>query len=993
MVGRRGARAKAAEPRPTGNERLGRIIQDALDRRNGIGDVDVFELPIVVACRDLIANTIGQLPLVNYRSGLPTADQPPIVVRPDPTETRRDTMARLSYQLTGPGYAWVIPTSWYADNTTPSSVRVVDAAEAAGIYDQRGQLTDVVWEGEHYDPTVGEVHLVRWRVDHVGAPGDAGPLGGCRKVVTYLAALWQMAGSFWEAGFPSIALMLEQALTTTQRRETKQAMVDAFARSHEPAVIDRGGRLEPLGSNAVESQLVESIGMANAEVARVFGVFPSLVNVDAAGSLTYSTTEGELRKWLALGLGAFITPIEATWSDLRPYGQVVQFDTGRLLRTDLAGRYNGYSIAPRPLAHRRGGARRRRSAVAATVTARLHPRPARGGLDPTRVPVRRSRHDQLGANAMTRHQLVARAAATLTAPTWHTVARRADVADVEGDLTLRARLVPWDQPSRVSDDGRRFYTETWQAGSLVPDSRVVLYDGHVPGDAGLGAAAGRRTPIGRVDGFTDEADGLYGVMHLAASARGRDVYELARTLGTVDVSIEPVLTEAATPGDTVVRSSAAPLALAGVAIILPPYQGAFPGAVATAARADADNPDADDEDEDADPDAPADPNAPPAPPASADTARSVAEVVRTELARYRMPGRRGGVAAHALARFTAFDELHHTARSSRSSEAATLSAAFTEAYHQHRRLEAANRSVVGRAWVDQITTDNPGLIPPAWITEVFGIIDSGRAGITALGGPRSPGDSGMEVNWPYYDGDLTLIVKQQLTEKTEINSVKVSFKRASEDLRTYAGGSDVSYQLQRRSSPSYMALYDRILQMAYGVTTETAFDTDIVAAAGGPHLSLDLAADDDGSATRAFLFQASFSVMNATGTPATAVLAAPDVFAALGGKAWLQAPQYGTQNIPGTTSAATLRINISGLEIVEAIGMAPGTMVVTNQQAAQWLEAGPYLATAEDIAKLGTDVAIWGMGCTGAFLPSGIVVVDVNLTTLPLTSSRSSSAK
>ena len=344
MFGRSSARAKANEPRPGGNERIGALIQEALDRRNQIGDVDVLDLPIVVACRDLIANTVGQLPLVNYRGGLPTNTQPPVVVRPDPTETRRDTIVRLVNNLTGPGYAWVFPTSYLADGN-PASVRVVDAGEAAGIWDQRGQLTDVIWEGEHYDPSLGQAHLIRWRITTAGAPGDCGPLGGCRKVVTYLAALWQMAGSFWEAGFPSIALMIEQTLSTTQRREAKQSMLDAFARSNEPAVIDRGGRLEPLGSNAVESQLVESIGMANAEVARVFGVFPSLANIAANSSLEYSTTEGEFRKWLALGLGAFLTPIEACWTDLRPYGQTVQFDSSRLLRTDMAARYAGYSVA------------------------------------------------------------------------------------------------------------------------------------------------------------------------------------------------------------------------------------------------------------------------------------------------------------------------------------------------------------------------------------------------------------------------------------------------------------------------------------------------------------------------------------------------------------------------------------------------------------------------------------------------------------------------
>jgi hypothetical protein len=82
---------------------------------------------------------------------------------------------------------------------------------------------------------------------------------------------------------------------------------------------------------------------------------------------------------------------------------------------------------------------------------------------------------------------------------------------------------------------------------------------------------------------------------------------------------------------------------------------------------------------------------------------------------------------------------------------------------------------------------------------------------------------------------------------------------------------------------------------------------------------------------------------------------------------------YGTQNVPGTAAASTLRINISGLEIVEAVGMAAGNIVVSNPEAARWFEDGPFLVTAEDVAKLGTDAAIWGMGITGITVPTGVV--------------------
>ena len=71
---------------------------------------------------------------------------------------------------------------------------------------------------------------------------------------------------------------------------------------------------------------------------------PSLVNVAAGDSLTYATTEAEFSKWLKVGLGQYLSRIEAAFSDLTPYGTEVRFDTTELLRTDLEARWNAYAI-------------------------------------------------------------------------------------------------------------------------------------------------------------------------------------------------------------------------------------------------------------------------------------------------------------------------------------------------------------------------------------------------------------------------------------------------------------------------------------------------------------------------------------------------------------------------------------------------------------------------------------------------------------------------
>lgn len=275
------------------------------------------------------------------------------------------------------------------------------------------------------------------------------------------------------------------------------------------------------------------------------------------------------------------------------------------------------------------------------------------------------------------------------------------------------------------------------------------------------------------------------------------------------------------------------------------------------------------------------------------------------------------------------------------------------------------------ALVDQITANNPGVIPPQWLTTIIGIIDRGRPTVQAFGGARSAGDNGMAIDWPYYDGGFDDLVGVQATEKTEVTSRRVDIKRASADLATYAGASDISYQLLRRSSPSYREAYGRILAIAYAVTTDKAFATDVVAAATGTGTW-------DGAtlaSLTAALFAASSDVDDAVGVPADVVLAAPDVFQLIGTLDGLKPPVYGTNNVQGTSQASTLRVNVSGLDIVNDRSLAAGTLLVGSSEAAAWREDGPFPIEADDVPKLGRDVGIWGMGATTVQVPAGLVLL------------------
>lgn len=280
-----------------------------------------------------------------------------------------------------------------------------------------------------------------------------------------------------------------------------------------------------------------------------------------------------------------------------------------------------------------------------------------------------------------------------------------------------------------------------------------------------------------------------------------------------------------------------------------------------------------------------------------------------------------------------------------------------------------------RALFDQVTGDNPGVMPPVWLQQVRGIIDLGRPVITGVGGPQSAGTVGLDINWPYFDGDLTTIVEAQANEKDEVNSVQISIEKGTASLGTYAAGSDISYQLLQRSQPSYLDAHNRIMAASYSTVTDRKFTSDIWNQGSGT-VTYDLSADTTGAVFRAAVFEASMECEDATGVPATIVYASTALMIEIGGWESFYPAPYSVQNVSGVATASTLQVNVSGLRVVRAKwldGLAARHAIVTNGESARWIEDGPRLANAENVGQLGRDIAIYGYGVTAAYLPAGIV--------------------
>ena len=321
-------------------------IQDQIDAAMPAGpgfDLTPWDLPPVIAARRLYASTVSQLPFVAFRDGQPRADQPRFLSRPNDHETFGDMLNRAVNQLMGWGHVWLLPLPGL-NPQWPDAVEVIDAANAAGEWDSHGRLVAVNYAGSRR--RVGSSScpiLIPFDIPAAGSPGVT-PFQSAWKVLTYAAALYQLTGSFFEAGTPSMAIEVPQRISEIQAISLKR-QTRSWRRSHEPVIIDADAKIRTIGSTPLEMQLVEMCSWAVAEVARVVNIPPSLLNAQANDSMTYQNGGDELRRWKSLGLGEVVHKFEAAFSQLLPHGTTAVADYSELFRPNDQERYETLALA------------------------------------------------------------------------------------------------------------------------------------------------------------------------------------------------------------------------------------------------------------------------------------------------------------------------------------------------------------------------------------------------------------------------------------------------------------------------------------------------------------------------------------------------------------------------------------------------------------------------------------------------------------------------
>lgn len=306
---------------------------------------DGLALSAVVACINLRANTIAQLPLKAYRldaSGRPVEmpTQPQLVAAPSmgPRSHWIRSMS-ISRDLFGNAFGAIVgrdAAGW------PTAVEWLDPTKVTHRQAYVGAPVEFTLTGK---PMPAEDVFVVPGMPVPGSPLGISPLE--RSGLVELAKRAQDFGADWlrNSAVPSMLLYADAELDQ-ESADRIRASVQSSWRKRRPAVLGSGLKAEKIGVDANESQFLETMRHVQVDICQIFGVPPEKIGIASSGqSITYANREQQAQQFLVDTINAELVLVQEVLSAALPKPQFVRFSTGALLRSDLSTRYAAYAQA------------------------------------------------------------------------------------------------------------------------------------------------------------------------------------------------------------------------------------------------------------------------------------------------------------------------------------------------------------------------------------------------------------------------------------------------------------------------------------------------------------------------------------------------------------------------------------------------------------------------------------------------------------------------
>lgn len=294
---------------------------------------EATQVPAVKRSRDLIAGSLGQLPLSVVKADL-TVETTSWLQQPEKNVPRSVTMTRLVEDLLFEQVAWwrIVETDYRG---YPARVKRLKPQQVSVDEDQGKVYVD----GKH----VTDDQLIRF-----DSPNDALLVAGARAIRQCLL-LDQAAQRYAEGAPPGDYFTpADGADPYDTADELRTELLDPWAtarRTRSTGYIPAAVSYHSATFNPEQLELADQRQHAVLEIARVAGVDPEELGVSTT-SRTYANQFDRRKNFLDFTLGSYRAAVEDRLSmgDVTPRGAVVRFDLDGFLRSDAKTRFETYKL-------------------------------------------------------------------------------------------------------------------------------------------------------------------------------------------------------------------------------------------------------------------------------------------------------------------------------------------------------------------------------------------------------------------------------------------------------------------------------------------------------------------------------------------------------------------------------------------------------------------------------------------------------------------------
>jgi len=329
-----------------------------LAQYNDSSSGNALGLSAVWACVNLLAGTIGSLPLMVYRidaagNRVLAKDHPLYYIlhdSPNFDQTRVDFWEFLSagIELHGNAFADIRRrASGEISSLIPIRPDIVQVSR-----NDAGQL-EYKWQENRKIITRSNKDVLHVRGFGGNPLGGASTLSSCRSVFDGAINVNSAANNMFRNGAtPSGILSTEKTLTPDQRKLAEELLQDKFAgamNAGRPMLLDNAVKWEQLTISPEDAQMLETKKFSGEEICRIFGVPPSMVGYGDKASNWGTGLEQQVLGFQKFSLSRRLKRIEQALEKqlLSPAdktaGVTIEFSLEGLLRGDSAARASFYN--------------------------------------------------------------------------------------------------------------------------------------------------------------------------------------------------------------------------------------------------------------------------------------------------------------------------------------------------------------------------------------------------------------------------------------------------------------------------------------------------------------------------------------------------------------------------------------------------------------------------------------------------------------------------